>query len=68
MHSECNKTRVRTHDLWILNRMFLAFDALVHFWFKSGLDGRTMQLKFDVIGVQTHDLQIMDSTFLEMPS
>ena len=33
------------------------------FWFKCDLDKSTTHPNFDIIGVQTHDLQIMDSVF-----
>ena len=40
-----------------------------YFWFKYNLDTSITHPKFGLTGIQTHDLQIMNSTFHvpEMP-
>ena len=35
----------------------------MYFWFKYDLNRSTMHPKVNPIGVRTHDLQIMDSSF-----
>ena len=38
------------------------FDEILYLWFTQDLDRTTMYPKFNTIGVQTHDLKIIDGT------
>ena len=47
--------------LGLQNRSYM--NGIRYCWFKSDLERRTLHLIFNLTGVRTHDLQIMDNAF-----
>ena len=67
MHLKCDLTGVRTHNLWITERLLYGPETFetsepLYYQLKYELNRSTAQPKFDPSGIQTNDLQIMDST------